>query len=77
MASLAHRTAVDLQCTLSKHKEAEITVFEVRKCDCCEDKSGEGGGFQPAFGPSPHPRNLCVFYCRTLDLQMNVHCLDI
>lgn len=39
----------------------------MRKCDCCEDKKGGGRGNRLRL----HPRNCCVFYHRTLDLEIN------
>ena len=47
VASQTPRAVVDLQSTLLKHKEAIITVFEVRKYDCCADEKRGGKSRQP------------------------------
>lgn len=68
---------VDLPCSLHKHREAETTHKSLERGSMAEVivarmKAGlERGAFEPTFVGEPNPRSLCVFYCRTLDLQMN------
>lgn len=57
---------------LHKHKEAEITkCLKWGSRIVVRIKGEREGVFSQCFVCWPHRRNLCVFYSRTLDLQMN------